>query len=267
MMLSEIWIYPVKSLGGIRLKESQVQERGLQYDRRWMVVDQNGTFLTQRTNPRMALLGLIQQDDGFRIFNKSETGSSAMLPFEPISNQIVEVKVWKDVVEARTVCNQLDVWLSEQLDKNVRMVFMPDSTKRIMNSEDAQQPTLVSFADDFPYLLISQASLDDLNSRLAEPVTMERFRPNFVVSQTKPFAEDFWGNIKIGALDFLVTKSCERCILINIDQDSAMKGTEPLKTLAGYRRADKKILFGQNVIGPETGTVYEGDIVKVITER
>lgn len=266
MTLSEIWIYPVKSLGGIRLEESFIEQRGLQYDRRWMVVDQNGTFLTQRSNPKMALLSIIKKDRGFLIFNKTDVENSVFMPFNPVSNQTLNVKVWNDTVEAVTVCDDLDVWLSQHLEKNVRMVYMPDSSQRVMHAEDSYGPALVSFADDFPFLLISQASLDDLNNKLAQPVTMERFRPNFVVAHTMPYAEDQWNNIEIGSAQFLVSKPCERCILINVDQDLAVKGREPLKTLASYRRVDKKILFGQNLTGPDSGRVCEGDLVKVLSE-
>jgi len=266
MILSEIWIYPVKSLGGIRLKKSQIEQRGLQYDRRWMLVDENGTFLTQRTNPAMALLGMIQHKDGFLMFHKTKIEDSALLPFEPVSGQHINVKIWKDHIQALTVCDSLDAWLSAQLGKIARIVYMPESTHRIMNPDDSPVPALVSFADDFPFLLISQASLDDLNSRLDEPVKMERFRPNFVVSQTAPFAEDHWENIKLGAASFLVSKPCERCVLINVNQDSAIKGTEPLKTLATYRRSDKKIMFGQNLTGPSDGIVNEGDPVSILSK-
>ncbi|MCF2447123.1 MOSC domain-containing protein [Dyadobacter sp. CY345] len=263
MTLSEIWIYPVKSLGGVRLKEANIEQRGMQYDRRWMVIDHNGTFLTQRTDPKMALLSIIIQDDGFLIFDKSDRESSAFMPLNPQSNRTINVKIWKDNVQAVTVCNDLDVWLSKHLEKNVRMVYMPDSSQRMMHAEDSYGPALVSFADDFPFLLISQASLDDLNKKLAAPVTMERFRPNFVVANTMPYAEDQWKDIEIGSAEFLVSKPCERCILINVDQESAVKSTEPLKTLASYRKVDKKILFGQNLTGPGRGIVFEGDDVKI----
>jgi len=264
MVLSELWIYPVKSLGGIRLKTSQVQQRGLQYDRRWMIVDDHGSFLTQRTNPKMASLGLSSHEDGFTIFSKLHPGRSILLPFLPDSAEKVQVKIWKDIVDAVTVSSIIDAWLSQELGKMVRLVFMPESTSRMMHPDDSPESSLISFTDDFPFLLISQASLDDLNSRLDSPVTMQRFRPNLVVSQTQAFGEDSWKTIKIGHLNFLVAKPCDRCVLINVNPELAVKETEPLKTLAGYRKIDKKIFFGQNVIGLDTGIISEGDSIHVL---
>lgn len=264
MLLSEIWIYPVKSLGGIRLTESLVEEKGLQYDRRWMVVDENGTFLTQRVNANMALLDVSLQKDGLHLSHRFEAANSVHIPFEPVTGEILLVKVWNDVVMARTVCDQADAWLSQQLNKKVRIVEMTETTGRKMNPEDTEQERSVSFADDFPYLLISEASLSDLNSKLDEPVEMKRFRPNFVVSGTGPFAEDSWKQIRIGNINFEVTKPCERCVLVTIDPQTGSKGREPLKTLAGYRKHKNKILFGQNLIAIKHGIVREGDEITLL---
>jgi len=259
MILSEIWIYPVKSLGGIRLTEAQVQERGLEYDRRWMVVDKFGRFLTQREFPKMALLDIALNEDSMQISNKHEPQESVIAPFEPVSANSISVTVWDDTVDAVTVSDEVDKWLSEQLQMEVHLVIMPASTKRNVDTRFAKNGELVGFADDFPFLLISQASLDDLNSRLEEPVTMIRFRPNFVVTGTKPYAEDEWKTIEIGTLLFDIVKPCARCVLTTVDPETAKKGKEPLKTLATYRRINKKILFGQNVIGRQLGLVREGD--------
>ncbi|WP_439581192.1 MOSC domain-containing protein [Dyadobacter bucti] len=262
--LAEIWIYPVKSLGGVRLKTSSVEEKGLQYDRRWMIVDKNGVFLTQRANPKMATLDVMLHDNGLILSNRFEPGDQVLVPFFPVSESPVQVKIWNDTVWARKVSDEADQWLSRQLGKNVGIVTMSVHTHREMNHADAAPGRTVSFADDFPYLMISQASLDDLNSRLAEPVAMRRFRPNFIISGTDPFAEDSWKQIKIGNVGFEIKKPCERCVVVNIDQHSGKKGTEPLKTLATYRRQNKKVLFGQNVISIANGVLREGDEVVVL---
>jgi uncharacterized protein YcbX len=264
MFLSEIWIYPVKSLGGIRLTESQVREKGLQYDRRWMIVDEKGKFLTQRVNSKMALLDVSFHTDGLILSHRSDIENQVLVPFKPVSSQAIQVKVWKDVVTARTVCDQADQWLTEQLGKNVRIVEMYEESRRLMDPDYADPGTLVSFADDFPFLLISNASLDDLNSKLTDSVEMKRFRPNFVVSGTEPFAEDFWKEIIIGNIAFNVAKPCERCVLTTIDPATGTKGLEPLKTLATYRKVNNQILFGQNLVGSQTGMLREGDQVTVI---
>ncbi|MCE7064572.1 MOSC domain-containing protein [Dyadobacter sp. CY326] len=267
MHLSEIWIYPVKSLGGIRLKESQVEEEGLKYDRRWLIVDEKGTFLTQRVNAQMALLDVQLYEEGLLIAHRYQPERPILIPFQRNSDADMQVKIWKDFVTARTVCDEADAWLSEHLGKAVRIVEMTANTQRKQDPMYAHGESHVSFADDFPFLLISQASLDDLNSRLAEPVTMKRFRPNFVVAGTSPYAEDQWKNISIGDTSFEVTKPCERCIMVTIDNKTGIKGSEPLKTLAGYRKIDRNIFFGQNVIGLGTGTVREGDEVVLLSSK
>jgi uncharacterized protein YcbX len=265
MVLSEIWIYPVKSLAGIRLTEAQVQEKGLQYDRRWMIVDQFGRFLTQREFPNMAMLEVAVLENSLLISNKLKPGENISVPFKPVTAEVMVVTVWDDEVEALTVSDEVDAWLSEQLEMVVKLVMMPETTERKADPRYAKNNENVSFADGFPFLLISQASLDDLNARLEEPIVMKRFRPNFVVTGTKPFAEDTWKSIQIGALSFDIVKPCARCVLTTIDPETAEKGKEPLKTLATYRRVNNKILFGQNVVAKQHGLVKQGDQI-LLTE-
>lgn len=263
VQLSEIWIYPVKSLGGIRLTASDVQERGLQYDRRWMLVDENGQFITQSTVPKMATIHVSLHANGLLLSPNSDPSNQVTVPFQRISDEPLEVKIWKDSVIAYTVCNEADIWLSAQLDKNVRIVEMTGSTVRKMDENIAGPDLTVSFADDFPYLLISVASLEALNDRLEQPVEMNRFRPNFVVSGTEPFEEDSWKYIQIGTIGFHVASPCERCVLTTVDPATGTKGREPLRTLATFRKDGHRLLFGQNVIGLQTGTVHEGDRITI----
>jgi len=166
MILSEIWIYPVKSLSGIRLTEAKVEEKGLQYDRRWMIVDQNGRFLTQREHSIMAMLKVAVFENGLSISSRLEEEKSILVPFEPVTKNPVSVVIWDDEVEAVTVSDEADQWLSEQLNLQVKLVMMPESTQRKADPRYAKNEENVSFADGFPYLLISQASLDHLNERL-----------------------------------------------------------------------------------------------------
>ncbi|MEO6283319.1 MAG: MOSC N-terminal beta barrel domain-containing protein [Dyadobacter sp.] len=259
MLLSEIWVYPVKSLGGIRLTEAKTEERGLQHDRRWMIIDENDVFITQRAFTKMALIDVELLSEGLKISYRPEPGNSVTVPYKPASAGKVTVTVWDDVVEAVTVCEETDIWLSNILDQNLRLVMMPDISFRKADPRYAKNDENVSFADGFPYLVISQASLDDLNSRLAEPISMVRFRPNFVVTGTDAFAEDHWKNITIGDLNFEVVKPCARCVLTTINPETAEKGAEPLKTLASYRRVNNKVLFGQNMVIKDIGTIKEGD--------
>lgn len=263
MHISEIWVYPVKSLGGIRLDQASVEERGLQYDRRWMIVDENNIFITQRVFTKMALIDVALEQDGMRISNRTEPGNEVFVPFEPVTAEPVTVKIWDNWVEALTVSDEADKWLSKELEKNLRLVMMPMSTERKVPVKYAKNGENVGFADDFPYLLISQASLDELNSRLTDPVSMKRFRPNLVIAGTEPFAEDEWKKISIGNLDFEILKPCARCVLTTVNPETAKKGVEPLKTLATYRKSNNKIMFGQNVVATSFGTVREGDPVNV----
>ena len=265
MTLSEIWIYPVKSLGGIRLSKAQTEERGLRYDRRWMIIDENNVFITQRMFTQMALIDVELVQEGLRIFNRNSPADHVIMPFEPVERETLAVTVWDDVTEGVTVCKEADQWLSRQLGQPVRLVMMPETSKRMADPRYAAHGERVSFADGFPYLVISQASLDELNARLAEPITMRRFRPNFVITGTAPFAEDGWKHILIGGLQFDIVKPCSRCVLTTIDPQTAAKGPEPLKTLATYRRSGNKILFGQNVVARDFGEIMEGDEVTLMS--
>jgi len=259
MILSEIWIYPVKSLSGIRLNESEVEEKGLKLDRRWMIVDENGIFITQRGFPKMALVDVAVASNCLILSYRPDSENNVRVPFEPVSSNPVTVAVWDDhEVDALTVSDDVDSWLSELLGVKLRLVVMPESTERKADPRYAKNDENVSFADGFPFLLISQASLDNLNLQLADPIDMRRFRPNFVVTGTLPHEEDEWQAIQIGDLGFEIVKPCARCILTTVDPDTAEKGAEPLKTLAKYRKVNNKIMFGQNLVAKGCGTIKQG---------
>ena len=264
MYLSEIWIYPVKSLGGIRVKNAQVEGRGLQYDRRWMIVDKNESCVTQREMNNMAILDVQLTELGLLLTNRFESENKILVPYKPVSANALKVTVWDDTVDALTVSDEADVWLSNQLDKKVSLVMMPQSTQRKADPRYALNGENVSFADGFPFLLISDASLEDLNRKLPEPITMKRFRPNFVVSGAEPFGEDHWKTIQIGTIKFEVIKPSARCVLTTINPETGERGVEPLKTLASYRKVNNKILFGQNLVASQTGLVQEGDKIALL---
>uniref|UniRef100_UPI003F712757 MOSC domain-containing protein n=1 Tax=Dyadobacter sp. TaxID=1914288 RepID=UPI003F712757 len=250
--------------GGIRLTEARTEERGLEYDRRWMIIDEAGKFLTQRVLSKMALIDVALTETGLKIWNRNEPENALTVPYLPVTQEARTVTIWDDVVEAVTVSTEADQWLSEQFGQKLELVKMPEQTERKADPRYAKNNENVSFADGFPFLIISQASLNDLNSRLSEPISMRRFRPNIVISGTAPFEEDQWKEIKIGELEFEIVKPCARCILTTINPETAEKGTEPLKTLAGFRKVNNKILFGQNAVTRTTGTIREGDVISVI---
>src|SRR5690606_27680021 len=211
MHLQEIYIYPVKSLGGIRLSEAQVGIQGLAYDRRWMLVDEQGMFLTQRKHHEMALLQIELTEEGLRVFNKRRPFESHVIPIEPLTDRLVPVTVWDDTVIGQVVSEASSRWFSEVLGRSCQLVYMPASAQRHINEKYAVNQETVSFADAMPYLLIGQSSLDDLNEKLNDRVPMNRFRPNLVVSGGMAFEEDNWKMVKIGECTFKGTKPCARC--------------------------------------------------------
>jgi uncharacterized protein YcbX len=261
MILSEINIYPIKSLKGISLDKSKIERRGLQFDRRWMLVDEKNQFFTQREFPKMATLIPEIKSDGLQI----STGESKILiPFETESEETVRVKIWRSSCRAKVYRDSINEFFRDALQTNCKLVLMPEETQRKVNYFYAvQKDDHVSFADGYPFLLIGENSLANLNERLENPVPMNRFRPNLVVSDSEAFAEDGWKKIKIGATVFHVVKPCARCVMTTIDQTEGVKtGVEPLKTLASFRTPKrsikKKILFGQNLIAEK-----EGDFLRV----
>jgi uncharacterized protein YcbX len=261
MYLTDIYIYPIKSLGGIRLNESVLEERGLKYDRRWMLVDKNGIFLTQRTLHQMALLQVELMAGGLNVFRKDDPETNILIPFEPKTKKLIPVTVWDDTVIGQLVDISVSKWFTSQLNIDCDLVVMPESTQRKLNPKYAVNNESVSFADGMPYLLIGQASLDDLNTKLQNPVPMDRFRPNLVFSGGKAFEEDEWDKVKIGKSLFKITKPCARCVMTTIDQKTGIKGKEPLKTLAKYRTVSNKVMFGQNMSLLEGLTIRVGDTV------
>lgn len=271
-VLQEIRIYPIKSLGCIRLQEAVAEERGFRYDRRWMLVvpDPNGgpwQFVTQRTVFPMALLDVALTETTLQVWHRHRPEDGLEIPLTLESEETLLATVWDDTMPVRTVSAEADRWFSRTLGFPCRLVRMPDSTRREADSRYARPGDVVSFADGYPFLLIGQASLDELNGRLTEPVAMARFRPNLVVSGSLPYAEDAWSRFIIGDLPFRGVKPCARCVLTTIHPETGERGQEPLKTLAAYRTFNRKVLFGQNVIPDATGLVRVGDAVRVLEEK
>jgi uncharacterized protein len=256
--LASIHVYPVKSLGGFAVEEAPLTDRGLQHDRRWMLVDEQGTFQTQRELAAMACLHCNALPDGFRVTDV-RNGSTLDLPWSLSEGERQHVSVWSDVLNALHGEPPWDAWFSAALQRPVRLVYMPDAAER--PADDNYGHGLTSLSDGFPYLIASQASLDELNGRLTTPIGMERFRPNLVVSGGTPFQEDQWSDIRIGDARFQLVKPCARCVVITTDQNTGERGQEPLRTLATYRSMGKKVMFGVNAVGDVSGVVRAGDLV------
>ena len=267
MNISELSIYPIKSLKGIPLEAALVEDRGLKYDRRWMLVDENWQFITQREVPKMATVKVEVGESGLAV---SANGREFPVPLEPGTGETENVKVWNSTVKSEFYSDEVNSWFSEVLGVSCRLVAMPETSKRIVSPDYAVRrfEDTVSFADGYPFLLIGEGSLADLNSRLETPVPMNRFRPNFVVKGSEPFEEDSWKRVRIGATEFHIVKPCARCVITTVDQSSGKKGKEPLATLSQYRNRNGNVMFGQNLIAESAGgTVRLGDEVEVLERK
>jgi uncharacterized protein len=261
LQLSEIWVYPIKSLAGISIKSTNVFQKGIQFDRRWMLVDENGTFITQRVHPKMALFKLIMHYDCFTILigDKSidlKQGHAYLA--EPI-----HASIWNDQVIVHEVSEEHSRWFTNQLGFSCKLVAFPEENRRPVDPNFQVNQEHVSLADGYPFLIIGQASLDNLNSKLSEPLPINRFRPNFVFTGGEPHEEDTWRNVSIGETEFVGVKPCSRCVLTTVNQETGEKGIEPLQTLATYRKHNGKILFGQNLVTLNEGTVRVGDEITI----
>jgi hypothetical protein len=265
MQVTELNIYPVKSTRRIALSESEVLPRGLPWDRRWMLVDASGKFITGRQHPRLAT---VQTEIGDNVLHIHAAGHDSLsLPLVPRERRVVEVTVWKDSVGALLAGSEADAWFSGFLGLDCRLVQMTDDISRGVNPDYGRAGDQVSFADGFPLLVISEASLTDLNSRLDQPVEMRRFRPNLVIDGDLPYAEDDWRRIRVGEVEFEGVKNCSRCVFTTIDPDTGEKSPdmEPLRTLSSYRRRPEGgVYFGQNLIPRGAGVIRVGDSVTVL---
>lgn len=264
--VAALYIYPIKSLGGIELSSSNITQRGLQYDRRWMLVDEKNEFLTQRTYPQMTLLKTAIDGDSILIHHLEDPADILKLPLHPPLKEIITVKVWDDHCDAQYAREEADAWFSKKLGITCKAVFMPDSSKRKLDPGYAvSNEDITGFADGYPILAISQASLDDLNSRLSEPVPMDRFRPNMVIEASEAYAEDGMKEFTINGTSFYGVKLCGRCVITTTNQQTGERGKEPLKTLTTYRTINNKVCFGQNVIPSGSGKIAVGDPIEVIS--
>jgi uncharacterized protein YcbX len=254
MRLSALWIFPVKSMRGISVEEAEVGDRGFDGDRRFMLVDANGKFLSQRTQPKMALIDVAPEGDTLRM---SAPGLSPVeVPRRPRGGAARRVQVWGDTMDAIAVDGgaAIGAWLGVDCE----LVYMPDESQR-----QVKEGGLASFADGYPFLVATTASLAELCRRGAGELEMIRFRPNLVVDGAEPFAEDEWQTLTIGGVSFRAVKPCARCTIPTVDPRTGEMGKEPLRTLAQFRRRDGEVWFGQNLVADGRGRLRVGDAVVV----
>jgi uncharacterized protein YcbX len=259
LTVRSLHVYPVKSLRGVSLPRAVVGDRGLEHDRRFMVVDEANRFLTQRTLPRMSLVAVALSGDALRL--AAPGMDDLVVPLRPETGGLRAVEVWRDRCEARSLGDAPARWLSRFLGVPCSLVYMPDATVR--ETDPARGPGRVGFADAYPFLLASSTSLREL-ARRGGDVPMERFRPNIVVDGAPPFAEDAWTRLRIGPVVFRVTKACVRCSVTTIDPVvGVVAGPEPLRTLATFRRDGDGVRFGANLVHDGIGAIAVGDAVEL----
>lgn len=268
LRLASLHLHPIKSLGGMAVSEARLSDRGLEHDRRWMLVDAEGRFVTQRELPVLAMLHTEPLVEGFRV-RDTRDGAHLDLPWTVDAAHTRMCSVWSDRVRCIPAPSDLSAWFSERCSKPLELVYQPISTRRRTDGRYAN--ALTSLSDGFPYLLVNAASLRDLNERgrLAHgtawaPVPMDRFRPNLVIEGAAPWVEDAWRTVQVGGVRFELVKPCGRCVIINTDQATGARSTEPLRTLATFRSKGNKVLFGMNAVCADAGTVRVGDLVTVL---
>jgi len=261
--LSNLTYYPIKACRGFDVTESRVERMGLANDRRMMVVTPDGEFLTQREHAKLALITPTLKNDSVTLsapnfdsihFTTQKTGTAT-----PVNIW------WSKGVQAIDQGNETAQWFSDWLGISVRLVHIDSNFKRKLNSDFAiNEDDHTGFADGYPILIISEASLQDLNSKLDSALPMNRFRPNIVVQNCEPFAEDTWKRIRIGDVEMALVKPCARCEVTTIDKETLERNKEPLKTLATYRKQKNGAMFGVNVIPLNEGTVKVGMSVEIL---
>ncbi|HQV06741.1 MAG TPA: MOSC domain-containing protein [Chitinophagaceae bacterium] len=262
LQVSELFVYPVKSLGGIRLQTATLTSTGFKYDRLWMLVDADNTFITQRQIPQLALFNISMSDEKITI----QFGNQAIDIFKnENNNDIMHCNIWGEQVQAIREDAAVNQWFSDILNTKVSLVRKTGVGRPVNNHPDWS----VNFPDAHQYLILGENSLHHLNEKLSKKLPVNRFRPNIVFTGGQVHIEDDWQEIQIGDSRFAITKACGRCKITTNDQASGIMSTEPLKTLSTYRQVDNKVLFGQylKLLSSQNYEIRIGDLVSVIKEK
>lgn len=264
MQLASLHLHPLKSAAAVDVDALDITPRGPAGDRRWLVVDGDGRFITARQHAPLVLIRALPDGEGLRLSAPTMTALAVAAPAADAPR--LRVRIWDDEVDAATTDASADAWLSAYLQRPVRLVHMDARSRRPVDAGYGVPGDEVSFADGYPLLAISQAALDALNTRLPSPIVMARFRPNLVIAGSAAHAEDDWRRVRIGGLVFDAVKPCTRCVFTTIDPASGQRDPagEPLRTLKSYRRSAAGICFGMNLIPRGTGRLRVGDSVEVL---
>ncbi|CAH0999557.1 putative protein YcbX [Neolewinella maritima] len=266
LTLSQLYVYPIKSLAGISVASARVTDRGLAHDRRYMLVTPQGQFITIRQHPVLTRFRTALHKEGGVSVDFEGSTLDLPAPAQHGPGGALQVVVWDDTVRARTVSDAADRWFTERLGVDCHLVYMPDASHRPVELREPRNAgILTSFADGYPFLLIGEASMQDLNDRLApaSPLDVVRFRPNIVCRGAAPYAEDGFGDFTINGIGFAAVKPCARCGVPNVDPVTAQvhAAGEPLATLSTYRKVGRKINFGVNLVHSGTGVLAVGDVI------
>lgn len=260
LAVSALYQHPIKSCAAQSVTSLTLDERGPVHDRRWMLVDPNGRFITQRTQPRLSQVFAEPTDDGVLL-----SGPHGTLHVARPNGETTAVRVWSDSCTAQDAGDDAARYFSTWLGAPCRLVRQRDEDDRTVDSDYGDGP--VGFADGFPLLIVSDATLAHVAGRVQQPADARRFRPNIVVSGAAPFEEDHWARIRIGTVDIDLVKPCSRCVMITVDPDTSEKGPEPLRDLASYRRQSGGVMVGYNGIHRACGGVTVGMPVTVLEQR
>ncbi len=266
-MISQLYIYPIKSLGAVSLTEAVVENEGLRGDRRFMLVDVNGKFITQRTRPELTRFCLEESPNGFLV-KDTATKLEKELVWEPSVGDLISVEIWEDQLLAHDVGDGWSDWFSTALSQEVKLVRISAENPRAMEVKyqtDLAKNT--SFADALPLLLISAGSYTALEQRMEEPFDQLRFRPNIIVDVIEPFVEDTWAEIKLGMVTLSGAKPCARCPLVNVNPLSGVSDKVVLKTLASFRTVNNKVYFGQQFVPSSLGKIRVGMEVQLVRSK
>jgi len=267
--ITHISIYPIKACGGVALSSSEIVPGGLALDRRYMLVDKNARMVTRRERPELAKVSLAL--DGNHLIAQTPRLPPLTLPAQIEEapehyTETIATTIWNDSVLAKEH-PQGSHWFTTLLGEEIRLVYMPENALRPVNPARSDAGDQVNFADGYPLLITSQSSLDDLNAKLEEPLPMERFRPNIVVTGAPAFDEDTWAEISLSGITCNLPKLCDRCTVTTVEEGSGKKGKEPLRTLATYRRWNHAVWFGTNAIPKMRGAIQVGEEILVLKRR
>lgn len=263
--LSRLYVHPVKSLRGLQLSHAQVASNGLAFDRSFMITEPDGTFITARQYPQMVLFTPALLADG--LFLTAPDGESAAIRFIDFVPDAQPTEVWGNHFTALIAPVAINSWLSGYFQREVQLRWVgPELTRRVKKHPEIP----LSFADGYPYLLINEASFQDLQQRCPSSIRLEQFRPNLVVTGSPAWAEDGWQVIRVGDVMFDLVKPCSRCVLTTVSVERGRKhpSGEPLSTLQQFRTADNgDVDFGQNMIARNSGIIRVGDSVEVLSTK